>query len=208
MIDKSSKNKVSQKEENCLNLGEKYKNLRETKINKDGKPFSLRALAEAMGEPTYYGTIASIERGDKEPSIADIKKYYNYFKNVSLEYLSGLSDVKQYKNKENSNRLGLSDEVLNQLKKLKKHNEQKVLDTINIILRDKRLLEELHSYIFFTSAQTSTVKFDDYTIDYSELEDILLLKITNQLKSLKSRYSSKIKKNNKKRVNSEKHYEK
>ena len=84
MIDKNSKKNVPQKNKICSNLGERYKRLRETKTDENEKPFSLRDLAEDMGEPSYYGTIASIERGDKEPSIADMKKYYNYFKNVSL----------------------------------------------------------------------------------------------------------------------------
>lgn len=136
-------------------ISQRFKELRLSKEDEKGKSYSCRRLAEEIGDEGYYSKINQIENGEKEPSIRDFKRYIKYF-GVTFEYLTGISDVKSYKDEHFVENLGinkncLENGALNYLKRLVENRDYEKLKVINTLLESKEgnKIIEILSYLMF-----------------------------------------------------------
>ena len=125
-------------------IAQKYKDLRESMIKKNGKKFSYRDLAIALiNEPNYAARIFEIESASAQPSIRDMKLYHDYFK-VPYEYLLGETNSLNYENMVIGKDLGLSDEVINAFKLWKSESPK-----CNIVFVLNQIFKLGYGYSFF-----------------------------------------------------------
>lgn len=131
---------------NSKSLSERYEDLRIY------KSLSIRQLAQEIG--CNEKTISFYENGSREMPRNVIMKYAEYF-NVSADYLLGLSDVPSFDMdiKTICQKTGLSQSSAILLQNLTTNKDtryyKKVIDAVNEILSDDKLLTFLPVYFYY-----------------------------------------------------------
>lgn len=121
-------------------MNNRFKELREKKLNKNGSPMSIRALAKELEiSPSH---ISELERGILSPSLLMLTKYHRYF-NVTMEYLMG--EDTQEVNKEKDCSLKESDALF------KRKLDKGIDEAINTTTKDENLEKQLIEFLFTTT---------------------------------------------------------
>lgn len=153
-------------------------------VGEDKKKNSIKTdkeLAEKIGikaqSLTYY-------LKGRLPDTIQLIKISNYFK-VSLQYLVGISDNKDYRNYLLGKDFGLSDETKQNLEEYKK--DDLMILTINLLLgnKGKELLTTINEYITTPSNNNPYLySFVDENNNFDEKEYIQIYKIWKMLENL------------------------
>lgn len=97
-------------------IGKRFRDLRTEKYIND-KPFTQDLLAKQIY--IQKPQISELENGKRLPSINELKAYSRFF-NVPMEYLLGESDSKEYENIFINKNFGLTDNSIEQIRKIYK----------------------------------------------------------------------------------------
>lgn len=107
---------------------------------------------------------------DRIPDLEQLIKIKNYF-DVSLEYLVGESNNKQYIDYSLGDKFGLSDETIHNLKEYVENGNEDLTYTINLLLGDEclSLIKTISDYVTFPSKDN---KYLDDFINNSNKEEL------------------------------------
>jgi len=106
------------------------------------KEENQRKFAESIG--IAKERISELEKGDRQPSLYHILAYRDYFlenygMEISSDYFYGFTDIKENKNASFADDIGLSEESINTLKKVKKNWDSKEREALNYVMKDSDL---------------------------------------------------------------------
>lgn len=136
-------------------------------------------------------TVAAYEQGKSEPSIDTLIKIADYF-NVSIDYLSGKSDVKNIKYAAINEELGLSDNAIQNLKKCLALN----YDSSSFIGNNLfvKLMEAYTEYILLVDLPNPPESYDyGYdSFDMSDPFDVLQKNFLDHLQDMPSKEAYQI----------------
>lgn len=147
-----------------MDLGRRYKELRQTLKDESGNTVSIKALAEKM--ELAASRISELENNKREMSLTELKAYHKFF-NVSFEYLLGETDISSANEDIQTacKVTGLSEKAIHKLMKLKND----VLDydlcpVISGIIESKSFTALIESIWFMRESSLSKI----YTQDIKE----------------------------------------
>lgn len=150
--------------------GNNFKKLRES------KGLTQKQLAELIFISDK--SISLIEKEQREPTIEQINIYSEYF-NVSLDYLTGRTTISNPTIQAISEQIGLSEQVIDTLMKLKEENKATWHeDIINSILRNKHFYSIVIELTKLATSNDLDQKIDQfqYQITQKEIIDTILTK--------------------------------
>lgn len=145
--------------------------------------YSLAAVAEACGIQQYQ-TVSSWENENTAPSLKNLFQLCELY-GCELGYLIGEYDCKTRRNADIKEEIGLSETVINQLRAYKAFNPP-VIDAVNLIIEfdNGSLIENISKFIFHNF--NGSVQVGNVTIDGSNIADVFLLEIINELKTIRT----------------------
>lgn len=135
------------------------------------KENNLTRFSELVGIPATR--ISELEHGHREPSQYHILTYRDYFFRqyniiVSTDYLYGFTDIIENKNAIFADDIGLSEESINTLKKVKENWDIKENNTLNYVMKDSDAFIDFLKWlsIYIDNEYTIPIYYDSKTREY------------------------------------------
>lgn len=173
-------------------LGKRLKELRgelsQSKLVKD--------FIEQTNTTLTAQSLGRYENGDRKPDsemLLALAKYYG----VSADYLLGLSGVKEINADKKSvcEYTGLSEESIDMLERIKSNisNEDYLLNIINLIIKETKLLALLNAYLLgddkakglFDDSQIGFIDYNGLTLHAEDIRKIIQIEIQEELSRIR-----------------------
>jgi len=126
--------------------GENFRSLR-TDIAKEKNLTKFSKLIGIAKE-----RISELEKGDRQPSLYHILAYRNYFlqnygMEISSDFFYGFTDLKENKNARFADDIGLSEDSINTLKKVKRNWDSKEREALNYVMKNSDLFLDFLTWL-------------------------------------------------------------